>query len=117
MEYKYCKNNNYEDFSSGRVLYGAKGIPNFPVRLLYEIYGYSKSYLEKKEDIVIYDPCCGAAYALTVLGFFYNSEIKKIYGSDIDASMILVRPESCCPECAQRYRIHSWYPYHEMPSK
>lgn len=89
MEYKYCKNNNYEDFSSGRVLYGAKGIPNFPVRLLHEIYGYSKSYLEKKEDIVIYDPCCGAAYAHTVLGFFYNSEIKKIYGSDIDASMIL----------------------------
>ena len=70
MEYKYCKNNNYEDFSSGRVLYGAKGIPNFPVRLLHEIYGYSKSYLEKKEDIVIYDPCCGAAYALNSLTKF-----------------------------------------------
>lgn len=88
MEYLYCKNNNFEDFASGRVLYGGRGIPNFPVRLLNEIYCRAKSYLEQKKDIVIYDPCCGGGYALTVLGFFYNSEIKKIYGSDIDESMI-----------------------------
>lgn len=37
MEYLYCKNENYEDYSSGRVLYGGKGIPNFPVRLINEI--------------------------------------------------------------------------------
>lgn len=88
MEYLYCDNDNFEDFSSGRVLYGGKGIPNFPVRLLNEIYGRAKSYLDKKKDIVIYDPCCGGGYALTVLGFFHNKEIRKIYGSDIDNNMV-----------------------------
>lgn len=37
MEYLYCKNENFEDYSSGRVLHGGKGIPNFPVRLINEI--------------------------------------------------------------------------------
>lgn len=89
MEYLYCENDNFEDFASGRVLYGGKGIPNFPVRLLLEIFGRARSYLEEGKNITIYDPCCGGGYALTVLGFFYNKEIKKIYGSDIDDSMIL----------------------------
>ena len=44
MEYKYAENGNYEDFSSGRVLYGGKGIPNFPVRLINEIFSeYQKN--------------------------------------------------------------------------
>ena len=96
MEYLYCRNDNFEDFASGRVLYGGRGIPNFPVRLLNEIYCRAKSYLEQKKDIVIYDPCCGGGYALTVLGFFYNSEIKKIYGSDIDESMIAYAERNVC---------------------
>lgn len=33
MEYKYGKNDNYEIFSAGRVLYNVKGMTNFPVRL------------------------------------------------------------------------------------
>ena len=89
MEYLYCKNDNFEDFASGRVFYGGKGIPNFPVRLLNEIYGRAKSYLEKRKDIVIYDPCCGGGYTLTVLGFFHNRDIKKMYGSDIDGNMVM----------------------------
>lgn len=88
MEYLYCENINFENFASGRVLYGGKGIPNFPVRLLNEIYGRALSYSEKKEDIVIYDPCCGGGYALTVLGFIHNKDIKKLYGSDIDEWMV-----------------------------
>lgn len=88
MEYLYCKNDNFEDFASGRVLYGGKGIPNFPVRLLLEIYGRARGYLEESKDITIYDPCCGGGYALAVLGFFHNKEIRKIYGSDIDKNMI-----------------------------
>lgn len=88
MEYLYCKNDNFEDFASGRVIYGGKGIPNFPVRLLLEIYGRAKSYSEKKDELVIYDPCCGGGYALTVLGFFHNKDIYKLYGSDIDEDMV-----------------------------
>lgn len=89
MEYLYSENDNFEDFASGRVLYSGKGIPNFPIRLLNEMYGRAKSYLEKKQDIVLYDPCCGGGYALTVLGFFGNTDVKKIYGSDIDENMII----------------------------
>jgi hypothetical protein len=33
MEYKYAKNENNEDFASGRVLYHVGGEPTFPVRI------------------------------------------------------------------------------------
>lgn len=88
MEYLYCRNENFEDFASGRVLYGGKGNPNFPVRLLNEMFGRAVNYLHNKENLAVYDPCCGGGYALTVLGFMHNSEIKKLYGSDIDEFMI-----------------------------
>ncbi|NDO51129.1 hypothetical protein FMM75_17520 [Lachnospiraceae bacterium MD335] len=38
--------------------------------------------------MTIYDPCCGGGYALTVLGFFHNHDIKKMYGSDIKPNMV-----------------------------
>lgn len=88
MEYLYCQNDNFEDFSSGRVLYSGRGIPNFPVRLLLEIYGRAKSYLHEKESLTIYDPCCGGGYALTILGMFDNNSIIKLVGSDVDEKMI-----------------------------
>lgn len=88
MEYKYAENGNYEDFSSGRVLYGGKGIPNFPVRLINEIFGRAAHHLGKEDELVVYDPCCGGGYSLTVLGFFYAERIAKIYGSDVDENMI-----------------------------
>lgn len=88
MEYLYCPNGNFEDYSSGRVIYSGKGTPNFPVRLLNEIYGRAKSYLEKKDNITVYDPCCGGGYALTVLGMFHNLSIGRIYASDVDSGMV-----------------------------
>ena len=69
MEYLYCKDDNFQDFASGRVLYGGKGIPNFPIRLLLEIYGRALERSNKKEDLVIYDPCCGGGYSLRILGY------------------------------------------------
>ena len=89
MEYLYCKDDNFQDFASGRVLYGGKGIPNFPIRLLLEIYGRALDCSNKKEDLVIYDPCCGGGYALTILGYFHNKHIGKLYGSDIDEDMVV----------------------------
>lgn len=89
MEYLYSKNENFEDFSSGRVLYNAKGIPNFSVRLLQEMYYRAKSYLKKNQDIIVYDPCCGGGYTLTILGLLDNYNISKIYGSDIEQRMII----------------------------
>ncbi len=88
MEYKYCENRNYEDFASGRVLYHANGIPNFPVRLVNEIYRRCLQYSDKKTDICLYDCCCGGGYSLTVLGLLNQDSIEKIIASDIDNKML-----------------------------
>ena len=88
MNYKYAVNQNYEDFASGRVFYNAKNVPNYPVRLINEIYGRCLSYSERKEDLCLYDCCCGGGYSLTVLGFLNQQSISSIVGSDIDENML-----------------------------
>ncbi len=88
MEYRYSPAGNYEDYASGRVLYGGRGIPNFPVRLINEIFGRAISLLKDKERVRVYDPCCGGAYSLTVLGFFYGQRIEKIWASDVSPDML-----------------------------
>lgn len=90
MEYKYGKKGNYEDFSSGRVLYHIGGMTNFPVRLAQEIYGRCLQYSPKREDICLYDCCCGGGYLLTVLGFLNQDTIGSILGSDINEDLINV---------------------------
>lgn len=87
MNYLYCDDANFEDFASGRVLYGGNGIPNFPVRLLNEIFGRAVARCAKKEHLTVYDPCCGGGYSLTVLGFCHSAAIDRLYGSDIDPRM------------------------------
>lgn len=88
MQYRYIERGNYEDLSSGRVLYAHAGIPNFPVRLLYEMFRRSLEYAGKSRDLAVYDPCCGGGYLLTVLGFGYQDRISCLVGSDIDEKMV-----------------------------
>lgn len=88
MEYRYGKNENYEDLSAGRVLYNVKGMTNFPVRLAQEIYGRCLQYSPKKSNICLYDCCCGGGYLLTVLGFLNQDTIGRIIGSDIDIEIL-----------------------------
>jgi tRNA G10 N-methylase Trm11 len=88
MEYKYANNNNYEDFSSGRVLYHGSGMTNFPVRLAQEIFRRCLQYSSKKKDICLYDCCCGGGYLLTVLGLLNQGIIGRIIGSDINAKLL-----------------------------
>lgn len=88
MEYKHAENCNYEHFASGRVLYHTSGVPNFPVRLVHEIYGRCLEYSSKKEDICLYDCCCGGGYSLTILGLLNQQSISKIIASDIDYNML-----------------------------
>ena len=88
MNYLHCDNANFEDFASGRVLYGGDGIPNFPVRLLNEIFGRAASHIAPREHLTVFDPCCGGGYSLTVLGFCHNAIIDRLYGSDIDPRMV-----------------------------
>lgn len=88
MEYKYTKNDNYEDFASGRVLYHVGGEPTFPVRLSLEIYERCLHYSNKKTDISLYDCCCGGGYMLTILGLLNSNSISSLYGSDINSESL-----------------------------
>ena len=88
MVYKFFQKNNYEDFSSGRVILHKPKNPDFPVRLAGEIFSKCLEYINKTNDLCVYDPCCGSAYLLTVLGFLFNKKIEKICGSDIDIEKV-----------------------------
>ena len=92
MKYIYeNEQRNYQDFASGRVLYNQKGATAFPVRLASEIFLRSKAYLEEKGHdgtITIYDPFCGGAYLLTVLGFLHGRYLSRIIASDIDENIL-----------------------------
>ncbi len=82
---------NYEDYSSGRVLYGAPMATNFPVSLTLEIYKRCSDYLIKNGNsgpYVVYDPFCGVAYSLTILGFYYGKNIKQLIASDVDKTTL-----------------------------
>ena len=82
---------NYEDYSSGRVIYGATGATNFPVRLSSEIFQQCIHHLKSKGKpgpYKIYDPFCGVAYSLTVIGFLHRAEIESIAASDSDVRLL-----------------------------
>jgi len=82
---------NYEDYSSGRVVYGAAGATNFPVRLSSEVFQQCAHHLKTKGNTgpyKLYDPFCGVAYSLTVIGFLHGAEIESIAGSDSDSRML-----------------------------
>jgi 23S rRNA (guanine2535-N1)-methyltransferase len=92
-QYQFTTNENHQDFSSGRVLYGATGSSNFPVRLISEIFQRAKYLVEQqgvKGPYTIYDPFCGAGYSLTVLGFLHGNYIKNILASDVNKEMLEV---------------------------
>jgi 23S rRNA (guanine2535-N1)-methyltransferase len=92
-QYQFTTNKNFEDYSSGRVLYGVTGSTNFPVRLASEIFQRAKYYIREQGTngpYTIYDPFCGAAYSLTVLGLLHGTDIKSIYTSDVDENILEV---------------------------
>jgi 23S rRNA (guanine2535-N1)-methyltransferase len=89
MQYKYATEQlNYSDFSSGRVFYSLPRHPAFPVRLASEIFqrclAHRTQIYGNTTPCTLYDPCCGAAYHLSVLGFLHGEHIQKVIGSDID---------------------------------
>lgn len=95
MQYKYAKEQqDYSDFSSGRVFYSLPGHPAFPVRLASEIFqrciAIRKKIYENSTPCVLYDPCCGAAYHLSVLAFLHGEHIQKILASDVDEKAVSI---------------------------
>lgn len=95
LNYKYIENKNFEDYASGRVIYQKTGYPNFPVRLTGEIFMTCLDTIGKKDGkVVIYDPCCGGAYLLTVLGLMFGNKIDSIYASDISEDAVDLAKEN-----------------------
>ncbi len=92
MEYLFeTVDRNYEDFASGRVLYNARGTTAFPVRLASEIAQRCMGFLENKGvngQYSVYDPCCGGAYLLTVIGLLHGGRVNRIYASDVNADVL-----------------------------
>lgn len=92
VQYIYEPNlKNYEDLSSGRVLYNAPGATAFPVRLASEIIQRCFEILKQKGHAgpySIYDPCCGGAYILTTIAMLHGQYINKLFASDIQPELI-----------------------------
>ncbi len=92
MPYRYAlERPDYSDLASGKVLLSAPGHPAFPVRLASEIFQRCMAIRERNGltgRVALYDPCCGAAYHLAVLGFLHRSSIRAIIASDIDPEII-----------------------------
>lgn len=93
MEYKYAKEQqDYSDFSSGRVFYSLPRHPAFPVRLASEIFqrcvAYRETIYNDTVPCVLYDPCCGTAYHLSVLAYLHGEYIREVIASDVDEKAV-----------------------------
>jgi 16S rRNA G966 N2-methylase RsmD len=93
MQYQYVKERvDYSDLTSGRVFYSLPGHPAFPVRLASEIFRHCLAIRETtyqtSKPCVLYDPCCGAAYSLSVLGYLHGEKIQELIGSDVDEKAV-----------------------------
>ena len=91
MKYLYAKDQNFEDFASGRVIYTRPGQPAFPVRLASEIFQRGLVLWQQSggsERCTLYDPTCGGAYWLVVLAYLHWDQIANIFASDITMDAI-----------------------------
>ena len=95
MQYKYATEQpDYSDLSSGRVFYSLPGYPAFPVRLASEVFqrclAYRAALYADTTPCTLYDPCCGAAYHLSVLGYLHGDYMQEVIGSDIDRKAVAI---------------------------
>ena len=90
MQYKFAEERlNYSDLASGHVFYGLPGHPAFPIRLASEIFQRCLAFRGKKySPCVVYDPCCGAAYHLSVIAYLHWNSIHQLICSDIDEKAV-----------------------------
>ena len=90
MEYKFATTySNYADLASGAVFYSLPGSPAFPVRLASEIYQRCLEFRNKPETpCTLFDPCCGAAYHLSVTAYLHWDTVCRVIGSDIDEKAV-----------------------------
>jgi 23S rRNA (guanine2535-N1)-methyltransferase len=93
MQYQFVKEQlDYSDLASGRVFHSLPGHPAFPVRLASEIFqrcmANRETIYKNSTRCVLYDPCCGAAYHLSVLAYLHREHIQEVIGSDVDEKAV-----------------------------
>src|SRR4029077_18014228 len=88
MHYQFAiEQPNYSDLASGRVFYSRPGYPPFPIRLASEIFQRCMAIRTAEHlstPCVLFDPCCGAAYHLSVLAYLHREYIREVIGSDVE---------------------------------
>src|SRR5690606_30022837 len=95
---------------SGRVLYNAQGTTSFPVRLTSEIAQRCFAILRDQGHegpYSLYDPCCGGAGMLAVIGMLHGSSIRELYASDANERVLRVAASNLSlltPEGMERRR-------------
>ena len=98
MQYKFATQQiNYSDFSSGRVFYSLPGHPAFPVRLASEVFQRCLALRVANgvaNPCVLYDPCCGAAYHLSVLAYLHGETISEVIGSDVEEQAVALAAQN-----------------------
>ncbi len=90
MEYKFATERaNYADLASGHVFYSLPGHPGIPgspgKRDLPALPGIAG---EGNSPCTIFDPCCGAAYHLSVIAYLHWDSICRVICSDIDEKAV-----------------------------
>ncbi|WP_033337727.1 rRNA methyltransferase [Catenuloplanes japonicus] len=89
MSYRFeTARDDYGDLASGAVLRSAPGFPAFPVRLASEVFQSALDLRGGTGPAVLWDPCCGSGYLLTVLGILHRPRIAALLASDIDGDAL-----------------------------
>ncbi len=74
------------------------GHPAFPIRLASEIFqrclANRKIVYNNSTPCTLYDPCCGAAYHLSVLAYLHREHVREVIGSDIDEKAITLASQN-----------------------
>ncbi|MFC4013694.1 rRNA methyltransferase [Nonomuraea purpurea] len=79
---------DYSDLASGSVLHSAPGMPAFPVRLATEIFQRALALRGGADPAVVWDPCCGSGYLLTVLALLHRPRVKTLLASDLSEDVL-----------------------------
>jgi hypothetical protein len=92
MQYLFeTEDHDYSDYASGRVLYSLPGRPVLPVRLASEVFQRGLNHWRAgggHGPVRLFDPCCGSAFHLAVLGFLHGAAIREMAAADIDAGVL-----------------------------
>ena len=79
---------DYTDLAAGRVLRGAPGATAFPVRLASELAQRAFAHAPSSGALLLYDPCCGGGYLLTVIGLLHGARVRGLVGSDVSPEAV-----------------------------